>query len=91
MIDNQDIAPIGGSEPTVTFKLESDRDLFEVLNPHNNESMVKISGYDLQFWFNTRHLKSVEDIEMACNGLHQLFRDLIIQQILGEEKQSAKD
>lgn len=79
----EDIVPIGGPEPTVQFRLESDRDLFEILNEEANESLIKITGYDVQIWFNTKHLKSVEQIESACNAVGRLFRDLIMQQILG--------
>lgn len=79
----EDIKPIGGPEPTVQFLLESDRDLYEIRNEELNESLIKITGYDLQFWFNTKYLQSIEDIEAACNGIHNLFRDLIMRQILG--------
>lgn len=82
------IKPVGGPEPTVTFRLESDRDLFEIRNPEIEESLVKIMGYDLQFWFNSKYLKSVEDIEAACNGIRDLFRDLIVEQMLDKAKLS---
>lgn len=48
MTDEKDIKPVGGPEPTVTFRLESDRDLYEIRNPNVDESLIKITGYDLQ-------------------------------------------
>lgn len=91
MMEENDIKPAGGPEPTVTFRLESDRDLYEIRNPEINESLIKITGYDLQFWFNPKHLKSVEAIEAACNGIHNLFRELIMEQMLNQSKQNSPE
>lgn len=82
------IKPIGGPEPTVTFRLESDRDLYEVRNPEIDEALIQITGYDVQFRFNNQYLKTIEDIEAAATGLKNLFRDMIIEQRLGISKQN---
>ncbi len=91
MTEENNIKPVGGPEPTVTFRLESDRDLYEIRNPEVDESLIKITGYDLQFWFNPKHLKSVEAIEAACNGIHNLFRELIMEQMLNQSKQNSQE
>lgn len=91
MIDENNIKPNSEPEPTATFRLESDRDLYEIRNPEINESLIKITGYDLQFWFNPKHLKSVEAIEAACNGIHNLFRELIMEQMLNQSKQNSPE
>lgn len=91
MTDENDIKPVGGQEQTVTFRLESDRDLYEIRNPNVDESLIKITGYDLQVWFNPKYLKSVEDIEAACNGVHNLFRELIMEQMLNQSKQNPQE
>ena len=54
-------------------------------------SLIKITGYDLQFWFNPKYLKTVEDIEAACNGVHNLFRELIMEQMLDKSKQKPQE
>lgn len=76
------------SEPTVTFKAISDRITREIINAETKQILVHISGYDLQINFNMQFLKSVEDVEAACNGLSQLFRDIIMGQLLNGNKQS---
>ncbi len=75
-------------EPIVKFKVNSDRIVREVINEEINQVLVHISGYDLQINFNMQFLKSVEDVEAACNGLSQLFRDMIMEKLLEGNKQS---
>lgn len=77
-------------EPTVHFKLISDRIIREVINPEINQPLVRISGYDLQIDFNLQFIKSVEDIEAACNGLADLARQAIMEQLL-ESKNNLAD
>lgn len=74
------------AEPTVTFKVNSDRIVREVINPDINQTLVHISGYDLQINFNMQFLKSIEDVEAACNGIAQLFRDVIMEKLLEGNK-----
>jgi hypothetical protein len=76
------------NEPTVKFKLISDRIIREVINAETKQTLVHISGYDLQINFNMQFLKSVEDVEAACEGIAQLFRDMIMTQLLKGNKQS---
>lgn len=75
-------------EPTVQFKLNSDRIIREVINAETKQVLVHISGYDLQINFNMQFLKSIEDVEAACEGLSQLFRDIIMEKLLEGNKQS---
>lgn len=74
--------------PTVHFKLITDRIIREVNNPEINQTLIRISGYDLQIDYNLQYLKSVEDIEAACNGIAQLFREDIMRVLLERNKQS---
>jgi hypothetical protein len=78
------------NEPTVKFKLISDRIIREVINAETKQTLVHISGYDLQINFNMQFLKSVEDVEAACEGITQLFRDMIMTQLLKGNKQSEQ-
>lgn len=75
------------NEPTVHFKLITDRIIREVNNPEINQTLIRISGYDLQIDYNLQYLKSVEDIEAACNGIAQLFREDIMRVLLERNKQ----
>lgn len=76
------------NEPTVHFKLITDRIIREVNNPEINQTLIRIPGYDLQIDYNLQYLKSVEDIEAACNGIAQLFREDIMRVLLERNKQS---
>lgn len=73
-------------EPVVQFKTISDRIVREVVNADTKQVLVHISGYDLQINFNMQYLKSVEDVEAACNGIAQLFRDIIMDKLLKGNK-----
>lgn len=75
-------------EPSVKFKVESDLIVREVINEEINQVLVRISGYDLQFNFNMQYLKSLEDIDAACRGIAQLFRDELLDRLLGENNPS---
>lgn len=74
-------------EAEVKFKIISDRDVMNVVNADSSEVLIEISGYDLQINFNMEYLKSVEDIDAACNGVAQLFRDTIMDKLLEYRKQ----
>lgn len=74
------------NEPVVKFKLNSDRIVREIINPEINQTLVHISGYDLQINFNMQYLKSLEDIDAACRGIAQLFRDIIMEKLLEGNK-----
>lgn len=74
-------------EPEVRFKLISERDIMNVENADTHEKLVEISGYDLQINFNMQHLRSVEEIEAACKGISDLFREVIMEKLLEYRKQ----
>lgn len=73
-------------EPVAQFKVNSDRIVREVINADTKQVLVHISGYDLQINFNMQYLKSVEDVEAACGGISQLFRDIIMEKLLEGNK-----
>lgn len=74
-------------EPDVKFKLISGRDVLNVESADNGEKLIEISGYDLQVNFNMQYLKSLEDIDAACKGIGDLFRDVILEKLLEYKKQ----
>ena len=81
--------PLGGDEEAeVKFKIISDRIVRQIVNADINEPLVEISGYDLQINFNMKYLKSVEDVEAACEGIASLFRETIMGKLLEYKKQN---
>lgn len=74
-------------EPEVKFKLISDKSVMNVVNADNKEVLIEISGYDLQINFNMQYLKSVEDIDAACKGVADLFRETIMEKLLEYKNQ----
>ena len=81
---DENLQPV--NEPEVKFKLISGRDTMNVINKEVNETLIEISGYDLQINFNMQYLKSVEDIEAACQGIANLFRQTIMDKLLDANK-----
>ncbi len=87
MEEEKDVQLSEVDEPEVKFKLISDRDIMNVESGDNGEKLIEISGYDLQINFNMRYLKSIEDINAACNGISDLFRETIMEKLLEYRKQ----
>lgn len=69
-------------EPTVIFKLISDRQAMAVETEDEHYRVMEISGYDLNVSFNRDLLKSVEDVESLLDGLKEMFRRLIMKDLL---------
>lgn len=84
MEEKNELQPV--NEPEVKFKLVSGRDTMNVISKEVNETLIEISGYDLQINFNMKYLKSVEDIEAACQGIANLFRQTIMDKLLDANK-----
>lgn len=76
------------TEPTVQFKLWTDRSQMLIQNEETKETLVEISGYDLQFNFNMEHINSINDVETAIGGLGNMFRQIILDKLLEYKKQS---
>lgn len=74
------------NEPHVEFKLISDRSVFNIINKESQQTLVEISGYDLQIKFNMEYLNTIADVESAIEGLGKLFREIIMERLL-ENKQ----
>ena len=87
MEEEKDVQLPEVDEPEVTFKLISGRDIMNVENGDTHEILIEISGYDLQINFNMHHLKSVEEIDAACRGVADLFRETIMEKLLEYRKQ----
>ena len=65
-----------GLEPEVVFNTISDRRILAV------QTIMEISGYDLQINFNRDKLQNIADIESMLDGLKDLFRRVVMQDLL---------
>lgn len=75
-----------GLEPEVVFNTLSDRRILAVQTEETHETIMEISGYDLQIKFNRDKLKSIEDIESLLEGLKSLFKQMIMEDLLGNKE-----
>jgi hypothetical protein len=75
-------------EPKAEFNFISDRKVYHIVNEEINQTLVEISGYDLQINFNFEYINSLEDVEAAVGGISDLFRSLIMDKLLEHKKQN---
>ena len=71
-----------GLEPEVVFNTLSDRRILAVQTEDTHETIMEISGYDLQINFNRDKLQNIADIESMLDGLKDLFRRVVMQDLL---------
>jgi hypothetical protein len=81
-MENKEEKPLAVRESRVEFRAVSDRTVYTIYNDDINQAMVEISGYDLCIDFNMEHLRSVDNINAACDGIAQLFKELIMDKLL---------
>ncbi len=77
-------------EPKVVFRAVSDRDVFVVSNPDIGQNLVEISGYDLQINFNMDFIKNIEDVEAAIEGMGEIWRKIIMGQLLNSKNEQKE-
>lgn len=73
-------------EPEVTFKMIQGRVFLRVSNPDIEEPLFELSGYDLRIRFNFAYIKSLEDVEIASAAIGDLFKNMILEELLGKNK-----
>ena len=74
------------NEPEVVFNAMSDKRIFGVKSEEDGTMVFEISGYDLQIKFNRDKLQSVEEIEGVLEGIKDVFRKLILQDLLDKNE-----
>jgi len=74
------------NEPEVAFNAISDRRIFGVKAEEDGEMVFEISGYDLQIKFNRDRLQTVEEIEGTLEGIKDVFRKLIMADLLNKNE-----
>lgn len=74
------------NEPEVVFSALSDKRIFGVRSEETQEMIFEISGYDLQIKFNRDRLQTLEDIEGTLEGIKDMFRQLIMADLLNKDE-----
>lgn len=74
-------------EAKVEFRAISDRSAFTVTNEDSSQVLVEIAGYDLEVNFNLQYINSLQDVEMATDGLKELFAKIIMDKLLEHKKE----
>ena len=82
--DNKTNTPLE-NEPEVVFNSQSDRRFFSVKSEDGKETMMEISGYDLAVRFNRNAIKTVQDVESLLDGIKDLFRKIIMEDLIGDD------
>lgn len=82
--DNKTSTPLE-NEPEVVFNSQSDRRFFSVKSEDGKETMMEISGYDLDVRFNRNVIKTVQDVESLLDGIKDLFRKIIMEDLIGDD------
>lgn len=82
--DNKTNTPLE-NEPEVVFNSQSDRRFFSVKSEDGKETMMEISGYDMDVRFNRNVIKTVQDVESLLDGIKDLFRKIIMEDLIGDD------
>lgn len=90
MEENKASVPLS-NEPEIVFNAVSDQRIFGVRSEENNEMIFEISGYGLQIRFNRDRLQTVEDIESTLEGIKDMFRQLIMADLLSPNNGSESN
>ena len=90
MTEEKNNVPVS-NEPEVVFNLESDRRFLAVKTEDGSQTMMEISGYDLDVRFNHDVINTVQDVESLLDGLKEMFRKLIMEDVLGENKSETPE
>lgn len=81
------------NESEVVFKALSDRFKYQIKTEDDQFVVMEISGYDLSIKWNRDLLNDIADVESLLDGLKDMFRKLIMQDLLEnpQEKENNTD
>lgn len=79
------------NEPEVVFKALSDRQRYQIKTEDDLYTVMEISGYDLNIRWNRDLLKDIADVESLLDGLKDMFRQLIMKDLLENPKEEMNN
>ena len=77
-------------EEIVSFKKDSEKMMYGVLNYDGNELMAAITGYDLNVSFNMRLINTLTDAESCADALADVFYQALMKQLIAQKPDIAK-
>lgn len=79
------------NEPEVVFKALSDRQRYQIKTEDDLYTVMEMSGYDLNIKWNRDLLKDIADVESLLDGLKDMFRQLIMKDLLENPKEEMNN
>lgn len=73
-------------ESVLQFREKSDLTVFQIIDENTGKVMAYISGYALDISFNLQELKSVEKVEQMIDGIGKMFRKIVLDKIMAQNK-----
>ena len=86
VVKQQESPNVDMNENIVQFRELNDLTIYKIIDRDTGEELAEISGYALNFYFNTQKLSSTKRIEQCLDGITKLFRRLIVDKILNKPK-----
>ncbi|MGL5691109.1 MAG: hypothetical protein ACRDD8_09835 [Bacteroidales bacterium] len=65
----------------VYFDIVNDKDIY-LIKDENGRTMAELKGYNVEIIFNLDVINTKEDIDTTVNGIAELFREKITEQLL---------
>ena len=78
------------TDEIVSFKKDSDKMMYGVLNYDGNELMAAITGYDLNVSFNMRLINTLTDAESCADALADVFYQALMKQLIAQKPDITK-
>lgn len=79
-----------GLEPEVVFNTLSDLTVLAIQTEDTHESLMEITGYGIDIKFNRDKIHSLADVESLLDGVKDLFRELIMKDLIGTPESNAQ-
>lgn len=86
MVKKTEAPKVNPNEGIVQFRELSDFTCAKIIDPDTGTELAAIGGYALDFWFNKKSLNSMKRVEQCLDGITKLFRRLIVENVLNNQK-----
>lgn len=78
------------NEQKIEFNSISDKDLF-VVSTETGDSLMEITGFDVQFKFNFSLINNSSDLDALGNGISEMFKKMAQDALLKGQDSNKKD